>query len=69
MWLCAAVAGIALAVAPAHAEPVQAPATATTTESGKFSFSQYLPADRIAEHAAAAADAVTDLVDSGLSLL
>lgn len=67
MWLYAAAAGIVLATASAHAEPVPAPAAAT--ESGKFSFSQYLPADRIAEHAAAAADAVTDLVDSGLSLL
>lgn len=59
-WLCATLAATAGAL-PAHAEP--------PAEEGRLSLYEHFSPERVADHASAAADAVTGLVDSGLSLL
>jgi cell wall-associated NlpC family hydrolase len=64
MWLCAATACALLASPAVRAEPAPAPeSNVFTTLYGPFS------GERVLEHANAAADAVTDLIDNGLSLL
>jgi cell wall-associated NlpC family hydrolase len=64
MWLCAASACALLVSPTARAEPAAAPESGVfTTLYGPFS------GERVIEHANAAADAVTDLIDNGLSLL
>ena len=64
MWLCAASACALLASPTARAEPAAAPESGVfTTLYGPFS------GERVIEHANAAADAVTGLIDNGLSLL
>lgn len=64
VWLCAATACALLTSPAVRAEP------AAATESGVFT-TLYGPfsGQRVIEHANAAADAVTDLIDNGLSLL
>lgn len=62
MWLCVAIATALLSSPGARAEPPVA--------SAPPGFSLYdLSGDRVVEHAAAAADAVSELIDNGLSLL
>ncbi|MBC7205910.1 MAG: C40 family peptidase [Methyloversatilis sp.] len=64
MWLCAVSACALLASPAVRAEPAAAPENGVfTTLYGPFS------GERVIEHASAAADAVTDLIDNGLSLL
>ena len=64
MWLCAASACALLSSPAVRAEPAPAPeSNVFTTLYGPFS------GERVLEHANAAADAVTDLIDNGLSLL
>lgn len=64
MWLCAASACALLTSPTVRAEPATAPESGVfTTLYGPFS------GERVIEHANAAADAVTDLIDNGLSLL
>ncbi len=62
MCLCAALAAVSTLPSTARAEPPVA------SEETGFSL-QSLSGDRVAEHAAAAADSVANLLDSGLSLL